>query len=547
MDAHIRKLERLYEMSGIRKLSTSLGTYPDEYANRIRRLRGDLCETIGRKFRNVQRQVVDTLGDPDSLEDYEKDRKRFDEALALFRMLRAFYKRWKLYADSYRYAGERFDFTYALKEMAHRLARKRTVLMKEHSSMKGAVDYRAKLEVLEEISGEVSKLFDWYQGNYLNMDGWNPSWIGVDDQEIDRGGTMWMPVRFLDEDPDIAPLERFRNVPSEAELDDVQKLFGRFVDFYRRHELVDLSELGVLSDYVKFRDYAANFSLYSEDADERLKAGLMEHMLRLHQVVRDARERANLKQHTEMMLGNSFGMYFAPVDEVYDILKKGYISSEDSIHHRISGRHHDQLIFDVDADIKDGDIGFIFPLTKLLDGHRFYQVSYNPLVKEGLSESNTNLHLFAGHPGKPVKIDIRLGIFVAPRDKIVRYEVDGRTVRETSEQYFKRFFASLANVCTDWFDCSRLHNWLSRHCIFYDSGTREELLNMLRNKRFVSIINRFTNLKYDNLALSQVPGTLKASDYYVTHKFERIPEDKKEILSSDTFNLTLFEWQRNGD
>ncbi|MBN1544451.1 hypothetical protein JW898_03235 [Candidatus Woesearchaeota archaeon] len=541
MDRHIRKLEGLYEMSGIRKLSTALGTYPDEYASRIRSMRADLCETIGRKFRGVSRQVSDLVGDHESVSDFEKERRRFDEALALFRMLRAFYKRWKLYADDYRYAGERFDFSFALKELSYRLARKRMLLMGEYASMKKVVDYRQKLGVLDEISGEVSKLSGWYRMNYLNVGGDGSAWAGASDQE---DAARWMPVDFLDYDPDIAPLERFRKVPTDAELGDINKMFERFVDFYRRHELVDACEVGFLSDYVRFNEYSANFSLYSEDAGERLKAGLMEQMLTLHKVARDAKERVNLKRHTERMFGNSFGMYFASIDDVYRILQQGSICSEHSVHHKYSGNRHDSIVFNVDSDIKDGDMGFIFPLTKLLDGHRFYQVSYNPLVKDGLSESNTYLHLFGHHPKRPLKIDIRTGVFIAPRNKVVRYTMDGRVVRESSEQYFRRFFATLANCGSDWFERSRLNNWLSRHCIFYDDTTRVELLNMLRDKSFVSIINRFTNKSYDNLALAQVPGTLKPSEYYVTHRFEHLPQEKREVLGSDTFNVTLFEWER---
>ncbi|MFC1742211.1 hypothetical protein ACFL3V_06770 [Nanoarchaeota archaeon] len=540
MDVLIKKLDMYYEISGIKKLSMSLGTYPDEYANKIRNLKSDLCETISRKFRHVSRQVTDLIGDPDSLSDYDKERKQFDEAISQFRMLRAFYRRWRLDVDKYRYAGERFDFSYALKELAFRLAKKRMQLMNEYGSMKKIVDYKQKIQVLDEISDEVAKLFDWYKGNYLNL-GSDSSWIGTDQLEDDA---PWMPVDFLDNDPSIAPLERFRNIPSHEELHDVQKLFDRFVEFYRNHELIELNELGTLSDFAKFRDYAANFSLYSDDADERLKAGLMEQMLMLHQVLRDARERVNLKHHTEMLLQNSFAMYFAPIDEVYEILQRGYISSEHSIHHKVSNNNYDNLVFHLDADIKDGDIGFIFPVTKLLDGHRFYQVAYDPKVKEGLTESNSDLHVFSHRHGKPLKIDIRNGIFIAPKHQVVSYCQGNQPVKETCEQYFKRFFAALGNCDTEWFECSRLQNWLSRHCIFYDDPTRVELLNMFRDKRFVSIINHFTNRKYDNLALSQVPGKIAPSDYYVTHKFERMPEDRKEVLGYDTFNLTLFEWER---
>lgn len=540
MDRHIRKLERYYEISGIKKLSTSLGTYPDEYASKIKSLRGDLCELVSTKFRKIAQQVSDLIGDPDDISDYGRQKRRFDEAIALFRMLRAFFSRWRLDTSVYRSAGDRHDFRKELKDLAYSLARKRMLLMKEHTSMKKVLEYEQKTNVLDEISAEVSKLFDWYHSAYLNVDGKNPLWSGSEDD-----GNHWMVVDFLDDDFGITPLEKFRRVPSDEEMADIQRLFGRFVEFYRKHDLVELNEIGALSDYLRFKEYAANFSLYSDDAEERLKAGLMEQMLILHRVMRDAKERVSLKRNTEMMLGNSFAMYFAPVDEIYSILQRGYICSEHSIHNKYSGRHYDNLVFSTECDIKEGDIGFIFPMTKVLEDHKFYQVSYNPLVKQGLSEANTFLHIFSKRPAEPVRIDIRRGIFVAPKNKIVCYRVDGKLVKETCEQYFKRFFAVLANKGAEWFDPSRLQNWLSRHCVFYDDETRDELLNMLRNKYFVSIINNFTNKRYDNLALAQTPGRLKTSHNYVTRRFKQIPEEQLKQLPSDTFNVTLFEWEKN--
>ncbi|MBI5880870.1 hypothetical protein HZB90_01940, partial [archaeon] len=124
----IKELERCYELSGMRKMSLALGTYPDDYASRVKSLRADLCESIARKFRSVSNQVSDMIGDPDSVSDFERERKRFGDALTLFRMLNAFYKRWRLSTPEYRYAGERFDFNFAMKELANRLARKQTLL-----------------------------------------------------------------------------------------------------------------------------------------------------------------------------------------------------------------------------------------------------------------------------------------------------------------------------------------------------------------------------------------------------------------------------------
>lgn len=539
LDRLIKRLEQIYAISGIRKLTTSLGTYPDEYAARIRSLKTDMQETIARKFRIMEQQISKMVGDPESIYDFDAERKRFDDALSSFRVLRAFYKRWKLYADDYHYPGERYSFDEAMKSTAYLLAKKRMLLMKEYSSMKKVVDYKAKLEVLDEISVEVSKLFDWYRSNYLNQDSRNASWIGAEHPD---SATEWMPVDFLEDDLGIAPLERFRKVPSSEELQDVKRLFDHFVEFYRQHELVGLNELGVLSDYARFRDYSANFSLYSEDSEERLKAGLMEQMLSLHKTYRDADERISLKRHTERLFESSFGMYFAPIDEIYTILRQGYISPESSIGVKLSDSRHGSLVFNVDADIKDGDVGFIFPLTKLLTDHLFYQVSYSPLTKEGLSESNTCLHIFPKDAGSQLRIDIRQGIFIAPKNRMMRYSIAGQPVRESSEAYFRRFFSTLDSTNSGWFDHARLKSWLSRHCVFYDDVTRTELLNMLRNKSFVSVMNRFTNRSYDNLSLAQMPGSLRPSEFYVTHRFEDLPSDRKEVLKSDTFNVTLFEW-----
>jgi hypothetical protein len=534
----IKELERCYELSGMRKMSLALGTYPDDYASKIKSLRSDLCELIARKFRSVSGQVSDMIGDPDSVSDFERERKRFGDALTLFRMLNAFYKRWRLDTPEYRYAGERFDFSFAMKDLANRLARKQTLLMKEYSSMRKIVDYSQKIKVLDEISSEVEKLFGWYRLNYLNLDGRNPSWTGSESQD----SVPWLPINFLYEDFCIAPLERFRRVPAGQELGDIQKVFDRFVEFYREHELVKLDELGVLGDYVKFRDYAANFSLYSEDAEERLKAGLMEQMLNLHKVLRDAKERVNLKRHAERLLENSFAMCFGSIDEIYKTLLNGKISPSDSLKSVFSGSFHDCLVFSIDADIKEGDIGFVFPVTKLLAGNLFCQLSE---VQRGsvLSESGSQLYVFSKDPQLPLEIDIRNGIFIAPKDKIVTYHINGKVVKESCEQYFRKFFTRLAAQNSGWFESSRLNNWLSRHCIFYDNSSRQELLNMLRDKSFVSVINKFTNRKYDNLALAQHPGTLKPSNFYVTHKFDNVSNDIKEVLPADTFNLTLFEWE----
>ena len=48
-----------------------------------------MCETISTKVRNMSNKVSDLIGDHEVLEDFDNDKDRFDEALAVFRMLRA--------------------------------------------------------------------------------------------------------------------------------------------------------------------------------------------------------------------------------------------------------------------------------------------------------------------------------------------------------------------------------------------------------------------------------------------------------------------------
>jgi len=529
MEVLITKLENLYERSGMKSASRSAGSYPDEYSSKISSLWSGFCDTVSVKFHAMSRRIDDLIADPEDIVDYERDRERLDDALVHFRMLRAYYRRWRLETKKYRSIGDDFDFNNAIKGIAYRLARKRMVLMREYRSMKNVNDYKMKIKALDNITGGVTKLFSWYSQEFLNIDGRNMGWT-----KSDVGATPWMFVDFLEDDPGLAPLERFRKIPSSAELDDIRKTVGCFVDFFRKNGLVEKGEIGVLSDYAAFKDYAANFSLYSDDCDERLKAGMLDQLLMLHKVGADARSRVRLKRSFEQEFEQGFAMYFAPVDEVYQILQDGFISSDKSIHHRYSGGNYDNLVFPIDAKVRPGDIGFVFPVTRLVENNTFFEVS---------DGNRKHLHVYSRDPSTPLKIDVRKGVFIAPKEKVVHYRSGEKIVKESCEDYFKRFFAALSGTAS-WFDNKRVDNWLSRHCIFYDDRSRADLLGMMRNKDFVSVINRFTNRKYDNLALVSDPGFLKPTNRHVTHKFSILPEDRRKGTGSDMFNMTLFEWVR---
>lgn len=506
MDSCIRKLDRYYDISGTRKMSIALGTYPDDYSNKISTLRSNLKDGISKRFRNIARVISSLTGDPGSVSDLAVERKRFDDAMVQFRLLNAFFRRWKLDTAEYRESGSGFDYTYAIKELAYNLARKRVLLLKHHVDMKKVSDYRRKLSVLDAVSEKVGSILELYKGNYLNVDGRNISWSGAESD--------WVPVDFLSEDSGVAPLEKFRKVPSQAEVMDLNSILGKIVELNMQSGIADENTAKVFSDYVMLKEYLTGASIASDDADERLNAGVAEQMILLHKVCDDAKNRIALKGQKEDVFHTGFAMYFAPIDKVYSMLSKGVISSEGS-----------SLVFSVDADIRDGDVGFIFPLTKVIDGHRFYE------TKDG---SGSELLHVLSKLGEPVNIDIRKGIFVAPKKRCVLYHQGGSVVKEGCESYFMRFFNALASSGSEWFDSARVENWLSRHCIFYDDESRLDMLGMLKDRSFVSVINRFTNKRYDNLALAQLPGALKPSEYFATHTFE----DGKE------YNLTLFEWER---
>ncbi|MBW2968113.1 hypothetical protein KY362_06525 [Candidatus Woesearchaeota archaeon] len=531
LEKHVRKLEKLYEFSGVKKLSVSLGTYPDEYSRRINMLRSGMCDSIQRKFESMAQQIRRTLADWDRLDDYDSDRHEFDDAMVQFSLLRAFYKRWRLATPQYRSTGSSYDFTRNIKEIAYMLARKRTLLMNEYASRKRGIEHRQRTDALRGVSEEVGRSLDWYKLHYLNTDWNNSSWSG-----LETGGP-WMKVDYLDAGNCIAPLELLRKVPSEPELQDLDRLFNKFAGFYSKHSLIDIQELGVLFNYEYLQDYAQNFSAESEDPAEQLKAGLMQQMLMLHRMVDDARKRRQFKQEKEKEYKTSFAMYFAPIDEIYGILQKGYICSEHSVHSKVNRHRHNSLLFHINADIRDGDVGFIFPLTKVLEGHIFYELSDH---RDCGDDTNNQLHVLNRNTAHPVRVDIRNGVFIAPKNRIVRYSVGGQQVSETSEDYFRRFFTALAAQGSDWFDSSRLHNWLSRHCVFYDDKSRAGLLNVLRDRRFVNIMNSFTNKNFDNLSLAPVDGQLMLSDFYVQHRFDDVPEEM--LPGSREVNLSLFEW-----
>jgi len=507
MDYEIGKLERYYNLSGIRKLSVSFGAYPDQYAVKIKSLRGSLNDSICRKFRSISSSISHLVGDPVSVVDLERDKKRFDDALVQYKLLAAFYRRWKLDTLEYRNIGDKFDYAFTMKEIAYNMARKRVLLLKEHVGNKRSVEYKQKLGFLSTVSSKVSAVVDAYHNNYLNIDGNNASWSGLD--------APWVSVDYVEDDKMLLPLERLRKVPSSQELSDLQNIFTAFVDMLDKGGLIDEEEKEIFSDYNKLKGHSVNFSLGSDDADERLKAGVIDEMLKFHKVYGDALSRAVLRKTAEKLIETGFAMYFAPLADIYKILEKGSITADSSASRGV--------VFRIDSDIGAGDMGFIFPLSKVVDDNLFYQAA---------DEVGKYVHVL-GKSDAPVEIDIRKGIFIAPKDLMVRYNVDGNIMRERSEDYFRRFFSALAGSGSQWFDHSRLQGWLSRHCVFYDDSTRSELLGLLRDKYFVSIMNRFTNRDYDNLSLAHVPGTLKVSEYYVPHK-----------LGDNELNVTLFEWEK---
>ncbi len=490
-DTFIKKLERYYEFSGIKHFNNSFGSQSDDYASTLRFLKDDFCDTVSEKFQLQQNKISQLLGDSDSITDFQKDKAIFEEAFSLFKVLRAFYKRWKLNTGKYKYMGERFDFTSAVKDLAIKIAKKRASLMKESARIQKMLDFKKNVSVLDDLEFEVSKFFNWYQSTYAS-------------KELD-----------------ILPLEHFSNIPCENDILEINGLFNKFVEFYAQNDFLE-SNHGVLTSHLSLKDFSKNFSIDSEDSNIRMKAAFSKQLLILHEVVKDTKTRVALKKEAEHEIKNGFAVYFVSIDETYEIFKQGFISSNTSIQYKHSKDHYDNLIFQMGVDVKDGDMCFIFPVSKIIKNNKFYQVNDKSASGKKL------LRVFSKNHETPLHIDVSEGIFIMPKNKNLSYYCGQNLVKENTKDYFERFFSS-RSLETSWVSEFGGLNWLKKHCVFYDKSSIQKLLNILQNNNFRSVVNKFT--KPDNPCFSSLKGTLKASDQYIVHVM-----DKKDIKA------TLFEW-----
>ncbi len=513
----LRKLHALHKASSIHIMSKH-HQIKDEYQPVLEKLNRSFKQKVDRKFHHLHSRISGLIGDPYKTEDIKHERQNFQEALESFRLLIAFYKRWQGYILN--------DYSQHLSDLRNALAEKHSTLLTHMTAKKKIQEYKDRLRILDLLSGEINKLYNWYCEEYLNLNGNNKNWHKKDLPD----DVSWISVDFLDSGLPTAPLEPFRKVPSRSELEDMKKLFGKVIRFYTKNDMISSKEKSQILDYDSFLRFAEQFSLDSEDPHERLKSALLDQLGTFHRIMNDAHSRVLQKKNHEKKLQLSFVSYFAPIDEIYNILLTGKISSANSIHTKVSGIRKG-IIMKLHPRVEHGDIGFIFPVTKVLTKHLFLQ------IRDGDEEE---IHFFNKEdPEKDVEIDIRDGIFIAPKNMRVTYSLKGKKICETSEQYFKRFFYSIADNPPDWFDANRTENWLSRHCIFYDERHRRQILNLLENTDFMSVINRFTNRSLDNLAFVQVPGSLEPSEHCKFYSFEK-PENK----GSSVHALTLFEWKK---
>jgi hypothetical protein len=143
MDSHLKKLEYLYFLSGIKHFNGS-NTHYDDYGRKIKSMKDDLIDTISKKFKKTARQISDLIGDPESVSEPGEEKDNLVEAFALFRMLRSFHRRWKLDTKEYRRPEDIFDFDYALKELSYKLAKKRVLLINEQLSNKNSQNLSEK-------------------------------------------------------------------------------------------------------------------------------------------------------------------------------------------------------------------------------------------------------------------------------------------------------------------------------------------------------------------------------------------------------------------
>ena len=379
--------------------------------------------------------------------------------------------------------------------------------------------YTNKLEIAGNMADKADQVYKEYTKKFLNIDGKNKYW-----------NTSGCVVGFVDHHTGPSVLERLKRIPSKKDIKNVDLLFSKMVHFMIKNKIVEMENIDILKDYSKFLDFCSNFSLFSNDPNERYKAHILDQMRKLYLVMRDSNSRKDFKKHTETYYSKSFVSFTAPIHDIYMIFQRGIISSQLSQQNISSNMH--ALNFTIDSEIKDGDMGFIFPLTKLLENNHFTEVANNESSSKIMVFNKKGSHL-------PISADIRNAIFVAPKNRIVTYyDAQGNPITETCYEYFVKFFQALANSGSHWFEGAKLNNWLSRHCIFYEDGQCDEVINLLfKNKHFTDIINRFTNKKYDNLALVQSKGEIKSTSRTVALSHQ--DPNNPNIMN----NFSLFEWK----
>ncbi|HII71958.1 TPA: hypothetical protein HA265_04355 [Candidatus Woesearchaeota archaeon] len=528
-DDLLARMDQIYKSSSTRILQKYLNA-EDEYQPKLKQLKEELCRRVDSRFNLMQAHALSLINESDEVSDVFREKKDFEEAIETFNLLDAFHKRWK-------------EYTHDCKDRESEITRLREVLAKRHSLIlnewKKVVsirDYQRKLGILGKIDEEMSRLNGWYRTEYLNLDGKNKNWYAKEDERVCvelPEDTDWVAVDLRRSDSSLVPLEHLKRLPSKKEIADMEDLFAKFLDFYVKEGIITPQEKHQLRYYDTFETVATAHSLDSEDSDERLKAALINQIGEFHTLINDAKSRHDFKKNHEKLLDLSFASYFAPLDEIYSILSTGHINSDLSLATKTSGLETG-IPLRLSPNIEHGDAGFIFPVTKVLSKHLFVQLN---------SQEGPEVHIYnKANPQKPVKIDIRDGVFIAPSDKMLKYTIKDQDYHESYESYFRKFFNHLSKNPPEWFDPARAEGWLSRHCIFYTDEQRQQLLKLLENKVFVSVINRFTNRKLDNLAFYQAPGSLAPSGY---HRIYRLPGPDSEKAKDRA--VTLFEWVQESE
>ncbi|MFC1723651.1 hypothetical protein ACFL0V_05920 [Nanoarchaeota archaeon] len=506
----LKKVKQTYARSPMKLMHKYLKLEQD-YENKIQNLEYLLQQRITKKFQALQVKISALMNDIEAEDPGEK--KRFEEAAEAFKLLVGFHQRWKHIRN----------FSAELNDLRIQLANKHTRLLHTLKAHKHVYDYKDKLIVLQKLGEEIDRLYDWYCTEYLNLED-NPHWHNY--TELDHG-TRWMHVDFHTTDPGTAPLEHMKKIPTREEVAKMQDLFSKFLHFYTKHDLISHDEIRKIENYDSFTRMFENHTLHADDAEERFKAALLEQVGTFHTLIQDANGRHNHKLKHEQRLNLGFVSYFAPLDEIYNILSTGVIHSQHSLSTKVAGINNG-IILNMFPKIEHGDAGFIFPITKIMSKHLFTQLT---------TEDGSELHVFHKDPDSHIMVDIRDAIFIAPKEKLLKFQYKGYNYEETYEKYFLRFFKTLARIPPKWFDPTKLEGWLSRHCIFYDDDSRKQLLRMLDSRSFASVIDRFTNKKLDNLAFSQIHGQLTPTEHYQIYEFL-----EADHPNPSKYALTLFRW-----